>query len=188
MPSYQLASDALRPSSPGTLAQARKRKNPVPFLVRGFANFDIVKEKSYVFGRPCSDLLSQALRLSTIGAEEFDGRVRDGIGSWAPRKNHKVSEKRMIVNSGFLFCIGPTTLPCKECWSGVSNRSFHNLCGHRLMRTIKPIELLVPVSFTHCCASTPGLSTWWSSTALKGILVLKEASCLDAFSSYPVRI
>ena len=31
---------------------------------------------------------------------------------------------------------------------------------------IKPIELLVPVSFTHCCASTPGLSTWWSSTAL----------------------
>jgi hypothetical protein len=46
-----------------------------------------------VFGRPCSDLLSQVLRLSTIGAEGFDGRVRDGIGSWAPRKNHKVSEK-----------------------------------------------------------------------------------------------
>ena len=33
---------------------------------------------------------------------------------------------------------------------------------------IKPIELLVPVSFTHYCASTPGLSTWWSSTALIG--------------------
>ena len=47
-----------------------------------------------VFGRPCSDLLSQVLRLSTIGAEEFDGRVRDGIGSWAPRYNHKVSEKQ----------------------------------------------------------------------------------------------
>jgi hypothetical protein len=57
--------------------------------------------RSYVFGRPCSDLLSQALRLSTIGAEEFDGRVRDGIGSWAPRKNHKVSEKRM---SEFWLC------------------------------------------------------------------------------------
>jgi hypothetical protein len=56
------------------------------------------------------------------------------------------------------------------------------------MRTIKPIELLVPVSFTHYCASTSGLSTWWSSTALKGILVLKEASRLDAFSGYPVRI
>jgi hypothetical protein len=73
-------------------------------------------------------------------------------------------------------------------WCIICTDQFHNLCGHRLMRTIKPIELLVPVSFTHCCASTPGLSTWWSSTALKGILVLKEASCLDAFSSYPVRI
>ncbi len=60
--------------------------------------------------------------------------------------------------------------------------------GHGLMRTIKTIELLVPVSFTPYGASTSGLSTWWSSTALEGMLVLKEASCLDAFSSYPVRI
>ena len=52
---------------------------------------------------------------------------------------------------------------------------------------IKPIELLGPVSFTHCCASTPGLSTWWSSTALKGEPVSREASRLDAFSGYPVR-
>ena len=33
-----------------------------------------------VIGRPGDDLLSQVLRHSTIGAEEFDGRVRDGIG------------------------------------------------------------------------------------------------------------
>ena len=33
-----------------------------------------------VLGRPGGDLLFQALRLSTIGAEDFDGRVRDGIG------------------------------------------------------------------------------------------------------------
>jgi hypothetical protein len=39
----------------------------------------IVKRCS-VLGRPGSDLLFQALRLSTIGAEDFDGRVRDGIG------------------------------------------------------------------------------------------------------------
>ena len=52
------------------------------------------------------------------------------------------------------------------------------------MRTIKTIEQLVPVSFTHCCASTPGLSTWWSSTVLKGIFVLRPASRLDAFSGY----
>ena len=33
-----------------------------------------------VLGRPGSDLLFQVLGLSTIGAEDFDGRVRDGIG------------------------------------------------------------------------------------------------------------
>jgi hypothetical protein len=33
-----------------------------------------------VLGRPGSDLLFQVLRLSTIGAEEINGRVRDGIG------------------------------------------------------------------------------------------------------------
>ena len=37
-------------------------------------------EKISVLGRPGSDLLFQALRLSTIGAEEFNGRVRYGNG------------------------------------------------------------------------------------------------------------
>ena len=55
------------------------------------------------------------------------------------------------------------------------------------LERIKPIERLVPVSFTHCCASTPGLSTWWSSTALGRDLVLRGVSRLDAFSGYPVR-
>jgi hypothetical protein len=40
----------------------------------------IIVEKKSVLGRPGSDLLFQALRLSTIGAEEFNGRVRDGNG------------------------------------------------------------------------------------------------------------
>ena len=53
--------------------------------------------------------------------------------------------------------------------------------------SVKPIELLVPVSFIHCCTSTPGLSTWWSSTALRRDLVSREASRLDAFSGYPLR-
>ncbi len=57
---------------------------------------------------------------------------------------------------------------------------------HCLMRVIKPIELLVPVSYTRYRASTPGLSTWWSTTTLKGELVLRWVSRLDAFSVYPV--
>ncbi len=38
------------------------------------------KEAWFVLGRPGNDLLSRVLRHSTIGAEEFNGRVRDGIG------------------------------------------------------------------------------------------------------------
>ena len=42
-----------------------------------------------VLGRPGSDLLSQVLRLSTIGAGEFNGRVRDGIGFELPANTTK---------------------------------------------------------------------------------------------------
>jgi len=31
---------------------------------------------------------------------------------------------------------------------------------------VKPHGRLVPVGFTHCCASTSGLSTWWSTRGL----------------------
>ena len=50
----------------------RSRREVLCFVVRFFL---------LVFGRPGGDLLSQVLRHSTIGAEAFDGRVRDGIGS-----------------------------------------------------------------------------------------------------------
>jgi hypothetical protein len=44
------------------------------------------RDEEYVFGRTGSDLLFQVLRLSTIGAGEFYGRVRDGIGYRPPAK------------------------------------------------------------------------------------------------------
>ena len=37
----------------------------------------------------------------------------------------------------------------------------------------KTIRLLVPIGYTLCSASTLGLSTWWSSTALMGIPCFK---------------
>ena len=58
----------------------------------------------------------------------------------------------------------------------------------RSWRGASSIERLGSVSFTHCCASTADLSTWWSSTALERDLVLRWVSRLDAFSGYPVRI
>jgi hypothetical protein len=51
----------------------------------------------------------------------------------------------------------------------------------------RSIERLGPVSCTRCRAFTSGLSTWWSTTALRRDLVLRKVSRLDAFSGYPVR-
>ena len=116
-------------------------------------------------GKPGDDLLSRVLRRSTIGAGAFHGRVRDGIGCSRSAK---------------------ITRPAK---GGV--KSGLHVSAHRdealTMKAIKPIERLVLVSYTHCCASTPSLSTWWSSTALKGELVSRWVSRLDAFSGYPFR-
>jgi hypothetical protein len=47
---------------------------------RPFCCYDLIMVLRIVFCRPGDDLLSQVLRHSTIGAEEFNGRVRDGIG------------------------------------------------------------------------------------------------------------
>ena len=48
-----------------------------------------------VFGGPGGDLLSRVLGRSTIGAEGFHGRVRDGIGCLAPRHDHQVIRGQM---------------------------------------------------------------------------------------------
>jgi hypothetical protein len=148
-----------------------------------------------VLGRPGSDRLSRVLRRSTIGAEGFDGRVRNGIGFSPPARATRPAKHRNRGNRGvgqqgngvcrLPYCpipLFPAVLvfPCLT-----MSAAFRG--GNGLMRVIKPNERLVPVSFTRCRASTPGLSTWWSTTALQGELVLRWASRLDAFSGYPVR-
>src|SRR4051794_1165887 len=67
-------------STCGLHAQTTK----APAFPRGLFRIDHRVEEISVFGRPGSDLLFQALRLSTIGAGEFNGRVRDGIGFRLP--------------------------------------------------------------------------------------------------------
>ena len=225
-------------------------------------------QSSSVLCRPGSDLLFRVLRRSTIGAEGFHGRVRDGIGCFTPRYGHQAGEERwapseerspsrgvearpqavvpakpersegqifapergaksfargrsapergaedLILTGDCVWLIGMSL----RCWFAVSRPAglftahdtlvatgvatmaviFPALrteaCASprragRIFKTeIKPIERLVPVSCARCRTSTPGLSTWWSTTALKGYLVLRGASRLDAFSGYPVR-
>jgi hypothetical protein len=206
-----------------------------------------------VLGRPGGDLLSHVLRRSTIGAEGFHGRVRDGIGCLTPRHSHQVVQAHQPFGES-QTAMGPTVaLPAKRrkvralMMPGLGNRvlvllsrstlcfrkafalstfavanvcrlvalstlAFASVCRVGLCRWqspginrwtrrysyssffrfrsdegIKPIERLVRLSFTHCCASTCLLSTWWSTTALKRDLVLRGVSRLDAFSGYPVR-
>ena len=166
-----------------------------PFAIRPsrFA-FSCVEEEPPVLCRPGDDLLSRVLRQSTIGAEAFDGRVRDGIGSYRLAESHQAGKERLGLKQKGLFWGGktaagfrrpavgkkPSRLPAAEYRLPCSSFSS--------MRTIKPNERLVPVSSTRCRAYTPGLSTWWSSTALQGELVLRLVSRLDAFSGYPFRI
>src|SRR6266849_8079759 len=47
---------------------------------------------------PGGDLLFRALRRSTIGAEGFHGRVRDGIGCYAPRYGHQAVQALLRRN------------------------------------------------------------------------------------------
>ena len=158
---------------------------------------------SGVLCRPGGDLLSRGLSRSTIGAEGVNGRVRNGIG-WGPlaRATRPAKDVQRVVKlarqsrlfphrnasraSG--FCLAAAK-PAREARARAQHRQGALGAGRwaRVMRVIKSIERLVPVSSTCRHASTPGLSTSWSTTALEGELVSRWVSRLDAFSGYPVR-
>ena len=130
---------------------------------------------------PGGDLLSHALRRSTIGAEDFHGRVRDGIGCGPLAIATRPGERTVTTGDQRLSARGLNAF-CRRANTVTKGNRCLSAC-----KAIKPIERLVLVSFTCCHASTPSLSTWWSSTGLKRDLVLRGASRLDAFSGYPFR-
>jgi hypothetical protein len=68
-----------------------------------FELFDVarrVRVLGSLMGRPGDDRLSRVLRRSTIGAEGFHGRVRNGIGCWAPRYDHQVVSSENTTSAG----------------------------------------------------------------------------------------
>jgi hypothetical protein len=81
--------------------EAEKRR------VFGAALFGFGSEEGLfdVFGRPGDDLLSQVLRHSTIGAEAFDGRVRDGIGSDRFAEGHQAGETHRSKWARWALCL-----------------------------------------------------------------------------------
>ena len=142
-------------------------------------------------GGPGGDLLSHVLRRSTIGAEGFHGRVRDGIGCGPLAMTTRSTNRPAGVGR---HCRVLRTCEYVMRLTDACLRSlvFVSSCGLAAARDalageIKPIERLVRLSFTRCRASTRLLSTGWSIPALRGVFVLRGVSRLDAFSGYPVR-
>ena len=90
------------------------------------------------------------MRLSTIGAEDFDGRVRDGIGyrllaiATRSAKNGREANRANGVNELAEQVRGSPS----EAMSFVRHRRAHPHApmGIDVMRAFKPNERLVPVS------------------------------------------
>jgi hypothetical protein len=71
----------------------------------------IDEEDVSVLGRPGDDLLSHVLRQSTIGAKAFDGRVRDGIGSYHLAKATRPAKNGKKQNWFFIFSVSKRYAP-----------------------------------------------------------------------------
>ena len=118
-----------------------------------------MEESLDAIGRPGSDRLSRVLRRSIMGAEAFHGRVRNGIGCG---RLAKTTRSANCIRGSWIF----EEIRAPFVAADLARRGRRD--EHGRMRTIKPIGRLVPVSFTGYPASTSGLSTWSSSTALIG--------------------
>ena len=134
-----------------------------------------------------------------MGAGVFNGRVRDGIGFWARRSGHQTGASQVLSDGPSRVLRRRASGSASMLWQRlllvfvVSASLASSACAAaepvrtRITGAIKPVGRLVPVGSTRRRACTPGLSTWSSSTALKGGLVSRGVSRLDAFSGYPVR-
>ena len=114
----------------------------------------------HAFCRPGSDLLSRALRQSTIGAEAFHDRVRDGIGC-----------SHLAITTRSAKCMFETD-------HGI-NMGNENDQADRIISTGKLHTLL-------CFHTRPINVVVYDDS--QGKLVSRWVSRLDAFSGYPFHI
>ena len=108
---------------------------------------------------------------SIIGAEVFHGPVRDGK-AW---DHLAMAARHKRVIAGCWVC-NRCLVEQSSCWKKC--RVLYCIGKYRIDSAyrIKPHGQLVSVSLTHYCASTPDLSTWWSSTTLQGSQAAREVS------------
>ena|SRR5271167_1101955 len=127
---------------------------------------------------PGGDLLFRTLRCSTIGAEGFHGRVRDGIGCLAPRYGHQAG-KPVPAEAGISCHVtkdevsggrqGLAAMRGGVVLVSSANRAISTGQLRGLPRFhLRPIDVVV-------------------FHGSRRDLVLRRVSRLDAFSGYPVR-
>ena len=133
-------------------------------------------------GGPGGDLLFRRLSGSTIGAEGFHGRVRDGIGCLAPRHGHQAG-KPCPRGSGGLSCDwGRKCLARAACGVGSCR------CTRTVLRWVSSADRAIS---TGQLRGLPRFHLRPIDVVVfhgsRRDLVLRRVSRLDAFSGYPVR-
>ena len=131
-------------------------------------------------GGPGGDLLFRRLGGSTMGAEGFHGRVRDGIGCLAPRYGYQ-ARGRMCAGSVWAAPAGPAETGVWRCARAVVRRwlwpapvdQADRAISTGQLRGLRPFHLR-PIDVVVYHGSQRDL-------------VLRRVSRLDAFSGYPVR-
>lgn len=136
----------------GTRHSRAQTKTPPRFPEAAFSYSYIERGRFLVLGRPGSDLLSQGLSHSTIGAEEFNGRVRDGIGlrlfakTTRPAKDKKTKQADLCLatSASHSFWSGSCDPMDTENESNQANRTISTGKLHALLHFhTRPINVVV---------------------------------------------
>ena len=125
--------------------------------------------------RPGGDRLSRALRRSTIGAEGFHGRVRDGIGCWPlaiatrpcgdQRTDDRGRKETGVCHRAFSSSVFTRRRACRCKRSGSPFCLLRSVIRH--LGYDQAFDRAISTGQRgDCSLCTSGLSTWWSTTAL----------------------
>jgi hypothetical protein len=131
-------------------------------------------------GGPGDDLLSHRWACSTMGAQGFHGRVRNGVGWVTLAVITRPSGQGLTGRHGLSWILGhpvrgarverPARTVVRLVVLVLAGFVWSSLCSSMVLarswRGASSVERLGSVSSTPCGASTADLSTWWSSTAL----------------------
>ena len=118
---------------------AASKKDTAFFMIK------LSKEEIFVLCRPGGDLLSQGLSHSTIGADEFNGRVRNGIGfRLIARTTRPAKDKDTKQNCNGLSSSHPQQRMDIENESNQANRTISTGKLHALLHFhTRPINVVV---------------------------------------------